>query len=205
MILKCLAVGNIGANCYILACPESKEGMVIDPGAEGPRILAALKELGVKATHIVLTHGHLDHVEAVEDVRKGTGAKVYIHALDAACLTDPMKNLSGLFGQPTQGQPADGLLQEGQELKVGTLTFKVLHTPGHTPGGISLSFPGGVITGDTLFYGSVGRTDFPGGSMDVLINSIKQKLMVLDPGTKVYPGHGPESTIAFEMRSNPFL
>lgn len=205
MILKCIAVGDIGANCYIIGCPETKEALVVDPGAEANRILDLVKELGVRATHIVLTHGHLDHIAAVEKVRQGTGAKVFIHAKDADCLTDAKRNLSAFFAVPVQGEPADGLLEEGQEIKVGTLEFKVLHTPGHTPGGICLSFPGGVITGDTLFAGSVGRTDFPGGSMEVLINSIKEKLLVLDPSTEVYPGHGPSSSIADEKQTNPFL
>ncbi len=205
MIFKSLAVGDIGANCYILGCPETKEGMVVDPGAESRRILAAAKELGVTVKYIVLTHGHLDHIGAVEEVRKETRAKVLIHELDADCLTDAKKNLSAFFALPVQGEPADTLLHDGEEIKVGSLSFKVLHTPGHTEGGICLSFPGGVISGDTLFAGSVGRTDFPGGSMEVLLDSIREKLLGLDPGTVVHPGHGPSSTIGEEKENNPFL
>ncbi len=205
MILKSMAVGDIGANCYILGCPETKEAMVVDPGAEARRILATVKEMGVRVRFIVLTHGHLDHIGDVEEVRRETGAKVLIHEQDADCLTNPKKNLSAFFALPVQGEPADRLLHDGEEIKVGSRSCKVLHTPGHTAGGICLSFPGGVITGDTLFAGSVGRTDFPGGSMDVLLDSIRGKLLGLDPATLVYPGHGPSSTIGEEKENNPFL
>ena len=213
MLVKAMMVGEIQANCYIVACDakdaseatELKEGLIIDPGDDADVILEMVRKLGVKVKYIILTHGHLDHIAAVEKVRQATAAKVLVHRLDADCLIDPSKNLSALFGQPVYGAAADERLEDGQEIIVGTLTLRVLHTPGHTPGGICLSFPHAVFTGDTLFAGSIGRTDFPGGSLPELIDGIKTKLLTLDPTTKVYPGHGLSTTIGAEIEGNPFL
>lgn len=205
MILKCIPVGPHATNCYVFACPETKEAMIVDPGAEPDKILAFIEKKGVRVTHIVVTHGHWDHIEALEPLRQSTGAKVCIHSNDADGLINPKINHSAFSAPcPVQCMLADVLLEDGDEIKVGTLTFKVLHTPGHSPGGICLSFPGGVITGDTLFAGSVGRTGF-GGSEDALMNSIKQKLLSLDPDAIIYPGHGPTSFIADEKLCNPFI
>lgn len=205
MILKCLEVGQIAANCYIIADEKSRIGAVIDPGAEADRILQAVRQEGIQVKYIILTHGHLDHIGAIDDVRQATGAKVLIHPLDAECLVDPKANLSGLFGYPIQGEPADELLQDGQVLKLEDMELQVIHTPGHSPGGICLCFDGGLFSGDTLFAGSIGRTDFPGGSQSELLNAIKTRLLSLARDTKVYPGHGPATTIGAEADSNPFL
>ncbi|HUW65366.1 MAG TPA: MBL fold metallo-hydrolase [Spirochaetia bacterium] len=205
MIFEGFAVGPIEANCYIVGCERTREAVVVDPGAEGEHILSRLQELDLKAGKIILTHGHGDHIGAVEEVRTATGALVLVHQADADCLTRPDRNLSAFMGVRMEFAPADRLLADGDEIKVGDIILTVLHTPGHTLGGICLSFDHGVLTGDTLFAGSVGRSDFPGGNHTQLIESIKQKLMVLSDDTRVYPGHGPMTTIGAERRENPYL
>ncbi|HEX3016166.1 MAG TPA: MBL fold metallo-hydrolase [Desulfobacteria bacterium] len=205
MQIKTIPVGEIGANCYIIANEEIKTALIIDPGAEGKKILDAVAELDVQVGAIIITHGHLDHIGAVGEIKQETGAAVLIHALDAPCLIEPKRNLSFFFGSPFKTNPADIMLEDGQDINLGSLSFKVLHTPGHTVGGVCLSFAGGIITGDTLFAGSVGRTDFPGGSAEALLKSIKEKILVLPPETVIYPGHGPQSTIAEQLENNPYL
>jgi hydroxyacylglutathione hydrolase len=197
-------VGDIGANCYLVVS-EDKQGLLIDPGAEPDKLITAIQDLGIGIKYIVLTHGHLDHIGAVEELRKQTGSKVLIHELDNPCLTDAKLNLSYFFGSPILCGEADTLIKDGEQITLGNETFTVLHTPGHTAGGICLVGGEVVFTGDSLFAGSVGRTDFPGGSADTLIESIKGKILTLGPNTKVYPGHGPSTTVEEEKRSNPYL
>ncbi|AGL02100.1 MBL fold metallo-hydrolase [Desulfoscipio gibsoniae] len=205
MIFEGFGVGPIEANCYIIGCDKTGVGAVVDPGAEGDRILKRLKALGIKCKYIILTHGHVDHISALKEVREATGAEVLIHAQDAGMLTSPGQNLSMYMGSLLKFKAAERLLEEGDKIQVGEVTIEVIHTPGHTPGGISLKVGNILITGDTLFQGSVGRSDFPGGDHNVLINSIKTKLLVFPDDTRVYPGHGPASTIGAEKRHNPFL
>lgn len=205
MILEGFPVGPMAANCYIIGCPETKEAAVVDPGAEGGRILRRLEQLGLKCRYIILTHGHADHIGAVGQVKEATGAEVLIHREDGKMLTSPASNLSLYVGMALSFNPAERLLEDGDTVTVGKLTLKVIHTPGHTPGSISLEVGDCLITGDTLFAGSVGRSDFPGGSHQQLIRSIKEKLLVYPPETKVLPGHGPASTVGEEARYNPFL
>ncbi|SFH37616.1 Glyoxylase, beta-lactamase superfamily II [Desulfotomaculum arcticum] len=205
MILEGFGVGPMDANCYIIGCEEKRAAAVVDPGAEGKRILARLEELKLKCKYIILTHGHVDHIGALNEVREATGAEVLIHNNDAAMLTNPAHNLSLFMGSPIKCKQADRFLEDGEQLKVGHVNLQIFHTPGHTPGGICIQAGNSLITGDTLFAGSVGRSDFPGGNHNVMIESIKTKLLQYPDETKVYPGHGPASTIGLEKKHNPFL
>ena len=204
MILKILVLGPFGSNCYIVGSESTKEGMIIDPGDEPDVILKNIKSLGLDIKLIVLTHGHIDHVGALKEIKEATGAEVAIHTDDAESLQDP--SLGARFGLSfTPPPPPDRLLKDGDSISAGDLRFSVLHTPGHTPGGICLSGQGVVFTGDTLFHYGIGRYDLPGSSGSQLMYSIYTKLMGLPDNTIVYPGHGSESTIGAERRGNPFL
>lgn len=210
MILLGLEVGSILTNCYIIGCEETREAAVIDPGGDAGRIIKTIEKNNLKVTHIINTHGHIDHIGANKRLKEETGAELIIHENDAPMLTSAGRNLSLLSGSVVSGPAADRLVKEGDTIKVGnTVEFKVLHTPGHTPGGMSLVLKVGdktlLFVGDTLFNSSIGRTDFPGGSYKQLIDSIKEKLMVYSDDTLVYSGHGPHTTIGFERRNNPFL
>ncbi|MFY9174579.1 MAG: MBL fold metallo-hydrolase [Peptococcia bacterium] len=200
-----LILGMTATNCYIVYDENTKEAMIIDPGDAGKRIMAEVEKNQLQVKYILNTHGHADHIGANKYVKEATGAELLIHAEDAEMLTEPSLNLSVYFGEPITGPAADRVLQEGETIKVGSLEFKVLHTPGHTKGGICLVCGDVVFSGDTLFQYSIGRTDFPGGSYQQLINSIKTKLMPLDDKIVVYSGHGPQTTIGAERRGNPFL
>lgn len=204
-MIESRALGAMGANCYLISCPETKKAVVIDPGAEGKSIHRWILEKGYHVEYILLTHGHLDHIGAVDELRDAFGAKVGIHALDAEMLTSGQKNLSAYMGSSIEMKPADVLLEDGQTLTIGKIAIKVIATPGHTLGSVSFLTSEGLISGDTLFDGSIGRSDFPGGSMQQLLDSIKQKLLVLPEETRVYPGHGDATTIGREKRINPFL
>lgn len=207
MKIKTLIVGPIETNCYIAYCPETKEGVVIDPGDEGDRIVNTIDQLGIKVNYIINTHGHHDHIKGNKKVKDATGAKVLIHTNDAPMLVDPTKNLSHFTGEKTHEPGADKELSDGDIISFGNISLKVLHTPGHTPGCISLlcTTENICFTGDTLFYGSVGRTDLPGGDYKTLMNSLKDKLVNLSNEVRVYPGHGPYSTIGDEKKINPYL
>jgi len=204
VIVEKLVVGPFASNCYIVGSQSNKEGMIIDPGDEAKQILKRVKDLELDIRFIVLTHGHIDHTGALKEVREVTGAKVAIHADDAKSLK--VQSLSRIFGlsYPTPPSP-DRLLKGGESLDIGDLHFEVLHTPGHTPGGICLLGEGVVFSGDTLFNYGVGRTDLPGGSSSQLLNSIQTRLMTLPDNTVVYPGHGADTTIGAERTGNPFL
>ncbi len=200
MILERLELGPYASNCYIVAADKNTEGMIIDPGAQAGQVLKKVKDLGVDVKTIVITHTHPDHIGAVKAVKDATKAEVCVHADEARGLESP-----GGHGMPIQSVAPDRLLKGGDSIKVGTLSFLVLHTPGHSPGGICLLGEVVVFTGDTLFNSSIGRSDFPGGNYHQLLQSIHTKLMILPDSTPVYPGHGPESTIGEERRGNPFL
>ena len=189
IMLKMMAVGSYQANCYILGSKETREGIVIDPGDEALRIVKEIANTGLKINYILITHGHHDHTDAAKELKDIIKAPVWIHELDAFKLAFP----------------PDGMLFDGQEIEVGAYNIKVIHTPGHSPGGVCLYAPGAVFTGDTLFAGSIGRTDFSGGNHQQLIQGVREKIFPLGDDLRVYPGHGPASTIGQERLRNPFF
>ncbi|MBU1342662.1 MAG: MBL fold metallo-hydrolase [Proteobacteria bacterium] len=205
MIIKKLEVGPIMANCFILGCESTKEAVVIDPGDDADRILMELSKAGLIVKYLINTHGHFDHVGANKRMKEVTGAQLAIHPDDEPMLAE-LSRSALMFGLSAQNSPpADILLKNGDEISFGDITLQVMHTPGHSKGGICLYTKGHLFAGDTLFAGSIGRTDLPGGDYDTLISSIKEKLLGLDEDTIVYTGHGPETTIGNEKRMNPFL
>jgi hydroxyacylglutathione hydrolase len=210
MILLGMEVGQLGTNCYIVGCEETREAAVIDPGGDALKILKFLERNSLKLTHIINTHGHIDHIGGNRTLKEQTQAELIIHEEDASMLTSAGRNLSLFSGMVMSGPAADRTVKEGDKIKVGnTVVLEVIHTPGHTPGGMSLKLEVDdkniLFVGDTLFNGSIGRTDFPGGSYRQLIESIQQKIMVFSDETEVYPGHGPGTKVGFERKSNPFL
>ena len=204
MIVRKVIVGPFASNCYIVGSESNKEGVIIDPGDDAEEILKNVKDSGLNIKLIILTHGHIDHTGAVKEVKEATGAEVAIHTDDAKSLQEQL--LGRLFGLSyPPPPPPDWLLKDGDSIDIGDLHFLVVHTPGHSPGGICLLGEGVVFSGDTLFNYGIGRYDLPGGSGSQLMNSIHTKLMILPDNTIVYPGHGPDTTIGTERRSNPFL
>ena len=206
MILKTLAVGMYETNCYVVGSESTKQGMIVDPGAEPGNILNMVEELRLSIAWIVITHAHFDHVGALKAVKDATGAKLAIHEAEIEGVRQAINQALGVM-TGSVGKPAkpDRLLEDGDIIDIGDLQFTVLHTPGHSRGGISLVGHGVVFSGDTLFNSGVGRTDFPGCSHTQLMASIRNKLMALPDETVVFPGHGPETTIGAERRINPFL
>jgi glyoxylase-like metal-dependent hydrolase (beta-lactamase superfamily II) len=202
MLLKRFVVGELDTNCYLIACEESKKAVVVDPGSEGEAdlVLDILKKKDFMLKYIINTHGHGDHIGGNRELKSLTSAKILIHELDAEMLVDAKKNLSFLIGKELISPPADQFLKEGDEITFGSLKLKIIHTPGHTPGGICLVLDDIVFTGDTLFAGGIGRTDLPGGSYDDIQKSIKDKLLKLGDDKIIYPGHGPSSTIGKEKK-----
>jgi glyoxylase-like metal-dependent hydrolase (beta-lactamase superfamily II) len=204
-----LILGDFQTNCYVVRRDEAAvDCLIVDPGLGADELLAFLSQHQFNPVAVVITHGHVDHIAGVAALRQQyPKIKVHIHKVDAGLLMDPEANLSALVGSAVETEPAEILLQDGDTVDEAGLQLKVLHTPGHTPGGICLyaESEGVVFAGDTLFADSVGRTDFPGGDMDQLIESIRTKLFALPDKTAVHPGHGMRTTIGREKRANPFV
>ena len=203
MTIRCLPLGALQANCYLLSDEEGATA-VIDPGDEAGTILETVRagELAVEA--ILLTHAHFDRILAADELRRETGAPVYVYETDAPALADPRRSLTVLAKGGAGPLRADHLLKDGEELRVGRLAVSVLHTPGHTPGSCCFLCGDALFSGDTLFAGSIGRTDFPGGDDQAMAASLRM-LAALEPGIRVFPGHGESTTLSKERMENPYL
>ena len=204
LTIRSFAVMPFDENCYVVS-DETGEGVVIDPGGMASAILAYIREAQLSIKAVLDTHGHCDHIGANDEIRDATGAPLYIHKADAPMLSDMRLNLSAFMGFKALSRPAEHLLSEGDKISFGNSELEVIHTPGHTKGGVCFVGDGVAFTGDTLFAGSIGRSDFPGGSEVELIGNIKKKLLALPDETKVYSGHGPSSEIGWERKCNPYL
>ena len=204
LIIQSFAVMPFDENCYVVS-DDTGEGVVIDPGGMAREILAYIREAKLSIKAVLDTHGHCDHIGANDAIRDATEAPLYIHKEDAPMLTDMKKNLAAFMGFQALSRPAEHLLSEGDKISFGASNLEVLHTPGHTTGGVCFVGDGVAFTGDTLFAGSIGRSDFPGGSERDLIGNIKKKLLALPDETKVYAGHGPSSEIGWERVHNLYL
>ncbi len=203
MLLQRLTCGMLGANCYTVG--DAGKAAVIDPCAPAKEITSVLEKLGMELECIILTHAHVDHILSMDELKSVTGAKVMAHEEDAELLSDPRLNGSMLFGLKNTFPQPDVFLKDGDTVEIGSLTMKVIHTPGHTPGSICLLAEDAVFTGDTLFNLAVGRTDLGCGSEEDLRKSLKEKLMALDDAIRVYPGHGTSTSIGYERAYNPFI
>ena len=208
MIIETFPVGRLQCNCTILGSEQTKEAIVIDPGDDIPRVLSRLHHHGLTPKFVIATHGHIDHVGGFKDIKEGTGSPVYLHEGDVF-LYEALEMQAQLIGVPAPLMTGiDGHLSDGDEIGAGEIKIKVIHTPGHTPGSICFQCDAGeprLFAGDTLFLGSIGRTDLWGGSFEEIIGSLKEKLVTLPEETVVIPGHGPSTSIGREKRFNPFL
>ena len=208
MVVKQYEVGRFAIFSYVIGDEEAGEGLVIDPSGETDMLISEAESYGLRIKYVVNTHGHVDHIMGNSEMVKKTKAKIVIHEKEADRLTRTRPDLLDMFGA-TPSPPADLLVKQGDVIQVGKVGLQVLHTPGHSPGGICIHSDGKVFTGDTLFVGGVGRTDLPGGSWPLMLKSIQTKLLTLPDETIVLPGHNygaaPTSTIGNEKRYNPFL
>lgn len=205
MYFKIIHVGKLQTNAYLLGCERTKKCLVIDPGDEGEKILQTVNTDGYKLEKIINTHGHYDHIAGNNIIKEKTDAQIYIHEADKEFLEDENLSLSSWLHAVQEPLAADVLLKDGDIITLGDISLEVIHTPGHTQGCITLKGHGLLLTGDTFFAGAIGRTDLPGGDFEMIIKSIKEKLVPLDNKLSVYPGHGSPSTLGYEKENNPFL
>lgn len=200
-----LVVGPLETNCYLVFCPDTRECLIIDPGAEPEKIIRAIKENNLQPIGIINTHGHVDHVGGNLEIKNKFTVPLYLHQADLSLLQQAHRGELSFFLQAKPSPPPDESLEDGQEIVFGQSRLTVLHTPGHTPGSVSLFGDGLLFSGDTLFNGGVGRTDLPGGDWTALRKSIKEKILALPDETEVLPGHGPKTTVGREKADNPFI
>ena len=202
-----IVVGELSVNCYIVWDKETREAAVIDPGGDPENVIAAVKADKLDVKYVINTHGHFDHVGGDGDVMEALGAELVIHSADAPMLANAAA-YSSFFGSAAKNQPPpDITIEHGSVIKFGKVEINVVGSPGHTPGGVLLSIGGGdvVITGDSIFAGSIGRTDLPGGSYEELMASLRDRILPMNDGARLFPGHGPDTTVGAEKASNPYL
>jgi len=205
--MQTIVVGSFMVNAYLYWDDDAAQGVIVDPGDEGETIITAVEKAGFAPRAILLTHGHVDHIGAVKEVKARFDIPLYVGRGEEHLLSDPQANGSAFLAQPITAPPPDELLDDEQELRAGKLRFRVLATPGHSPGGVCYldEREGILFCGDTLFQGSIGRTDLPGGSTELLLDSIREKILRLPNGIVCLPGHGPQTTVGAERNGNPFL
>ncbi len=205
MKIKYAPLGQLGANFYMVTDEATNEMFVVDPGDCADIIIELINNTDATLKYIILTHAHTDHIGALDEVKKAFDVPIVIHREEADRLNDGDSNLCPVFAQKSPSAKADICVADGDTLNVGKSIIRFLHTPGHTPGSMCILFDDKLISGDTIFYSSVGRTDFPGGSFESLCNSIKDKIYTLNPDTIIYPGHGETTTVGYEIMYNPFI
>lgn len=205
MKFESVIVGPLETNCYLLYCPETLECAVVDPGAEAPKIFRLVASNALHPVTLLNTHGHIDHIGANRDIKEKFDIPLCIHRDDEPMLKNVLQSeLSFFLGAHVSPAP-DQYLEDGETIKIGKSSLRVIHTPGHSPGSVSFLGDGFLLSGDTLFFGGVGRTDLPGGSWPELVNSIKTKILTMPDEMPVLPGHGPFTSVGQEKRSNPFI
>jgi len=205
MLLQAFVTGPLETNTYLVGDRAAGEALVIDPGGGPGEILAFLARERLRCRYVVNTHGHFDHVSGNRELKSATGATLLAHEEDAPMFGEAAAHARFFMLHADNSPQPDGFLRDGEEVRVGAVRLRVVHTPGHSPGGITLLAPGAAFCGDLVFHGSVGRTDLPGGSERVLLESIRRHIMTLPDDTVLYPGHGPETTVGLEKRQNPFF
>lgn len=205
MLFETVVVGDLDTNCYIIASERTSEAVIIDPGGDADLILDVVAANNLDVKYIILTHAHWDHFGSAKEVSEKTGAMIALHTIDKDGLNNPRVSLSFLLGEQEQRVTPDLELADKQIIKIGDLQAEIIHTPGHTSGSISVHIADKIFTGDLLFYRSIGRTDFPGGSFEDLIKSVREKIFIYPDHVKIYPGHGPSTTVGDERNNNPFF
>ena len=205
MKFESVIVGPLETNCYLVYCPETLECAVVDPGAEAPKIVRLIASKGLQPVILLNTHGHIDHIGANKEIKEKFGIPLCIHRHDEPLLTNVQQSELAFFLGAQDSPAPDQYLEDGETIKVGQSSLRVIHTPGHSPGSVIFLGDGFLLSGDTLFFGGVGRTDLPGGSWPELVDSIKTKILIMPDEMPVLPGHGPFTSVGQEKRSNPFI